>query len=104
MARAGAIVSPDAQKLAALWPAGNAEIEFRWAGTFDTTRDGLPRRAAESIDFPRTNNGSSRLGNKQASHRNQCSRGTLLRHWNKNAAVGRLPSAGSVRDDGCSRY
>jgi len=31
-----------AQKLAALWPAANTEIEFRWSGTFDTTRDGLP--------------------------------------------------------------
>jgi glycine/D-amino acid oxidase-like deaminating enzyme len=31
-----------AQKLAALWPAANTEIEFRWAGTFDTTSDGLP--------------------------------------------------------------
>jgi glycine/D-amino acid oxidase-like deaminating enzyme len=31
-----------AQKLAALWPASNVDIEFQWAGTFDTTRDGLP--------------------------------------------------------------
>lgn len=31
-----------AQRLSALWPAANADIEFRWAGTFDTTRDGLP--------------------------------------------------------------
>jgi glycine/D-amino acid oxidase-like deaminating enzyme len=31
-----------AQKLAALWPGANTEIEFRWSGTFDTTRDGLP--------------------------------------------------------------
>jgi glycine/D-amino acid oxidase-like deaminating enzyme len=31
-----------AQKLAALWPAANAEIEYRWSGTFDTTSDGLP--------------------------------------------------------------
>jgi glycine/D-amino acid oxidase-like deaminating enzyme len=31
-----------AQKLAALWPVANADIEFRWSGTFDTTRDGLP--------------------------------------------------------------
>jgi len=31
-----------AQRLAALWPAANTDIEFRWAGTFDTTRDGLP--------------------------------------------------------------
>ena len=30
------------QKLAALWPAANVEIEFRWSGTFDTTSDGLP--------------------------------------------------------------
>ncbi len=30
------------QKLAALWPAANLEIEFRWSGTFDTTSDGLP--------------------------------------------------------------
>jgi glycine/D-amino acid oxidase-like deaminating enzyme len=30
------------QRLAALWPAANTDIEFRWAGTFDTTRDGLP--------------------------------------------------------------
>jgi glycine/D-amino acid oxidase-like deaminating enzyme len=31
-----------AQKLAALWPSANTEIEFRWSGTFDTTDDGLP--------------------------------------------------------------
>jgi glycine/D-amino acid oxidase-like deaminating enzyme len=31
-----------ALRLAALWPAANTEIEFRWSGTFDTTRDGLP--------------------------------------------------------------
>jgi glycine/D-amino acid oxidase-like deaminating enzyme len=31
-----------AQRLAALWPVANADIEFRWAGTFDTTSDGLP--------------------------------------------------------------
>ena len=31
-----------AQKLAALWPAANTGVEFRWSGTFDTTRDGLP--------------------------------------------------------------
>jgi glycine/D-amino acid oxidase-like deaminating enzyme len=31
-----------AQRLAALWPVANTEIEFRWSGTFDTTRDGLP--------------------------------------------------------------
>jgi glycine/D-amino acid oxidase-like deaminating enzyme len=30
------------QKLAALWPPANSEIAFRWAGTFDTTSDGLP--------------------------------------------------------------
>jgi glycine/D-amino acid oxidase-like deaminating enzyme len=30
------------QKLAALWPVANTDIEFRWAGTFDTTSDGLP--------------------------------------------------------------
>lgn len=30
------------QKLAALWPPANLDIEFRWAGTFDTTSDGLP--------------------------------------------------------------
>ena len=30
------------QKLAALWPAARLDIEFRWSGTFDTTRDGLP--------------------------------------------------------------
>lgn len=30
------------QKLAALWPRADREIEFRWAGTFDTTADGLP--------------------------------------------------------------
>jgi glycine/D-amino acid oxidase-like deaminating enzyme len=29
-------------KLATLWPATDTEIEFHWAGTFDTTRDGLP--------------------------------------------------------------
>lgn len=29
-------------KLAALWPAAHLDIEFRWAGTFDTTSDGLP--------------------------------------------------------------
>ena len=26
----------------ALWPAASTGIEFNWAGTFDTTRDGLP--------------------------------------------------------------
>lgn len=31
-----------ARRLAALWPAANPHIEFRWAGTFDTTHDGLP--------------------------------------------------------------
>ena len=31
-----------AKKLAALWPLANTEIEFRWAGAFDTTSDGLP--------------------------------------------------------------
>ena len=31
-----------AQNLNALWPAANADMEFRWSGTFDTTRDGLP--------------------------------------------------------------
>jgi glycine/D-amino acid oxidase-like deaminating enzyme len=31
-----------AQRLAALWPAASRDIEFRWAGTFDTTQDGLP--------------------------------------------------------------
>ena len=30
------------QKLTALWPVPNTDIEFRWAGTFDTTSDGLP--------------------------------------------------------------
>ena len=31
-----------AERLAALWPIANTEIEFRWAGAFDTTSDGLP--------------------------------------------------------------
>jgi glycine/D-amino acid oxidase-like deaminating enzyme len=31
-----------AQKLAALWPRADTESQFRWAGTFDTTCDGLP--------------------------------------------------------------
>ncbi|MCK1514962.1 FAD-binding oxidoreductase [Bradyrhizobium sp. 190] len=31
-----------AQRLAALWPAARPDIEFRWAGTFGTTSDGLP--------------------------------------------------------------
>ena len=30
------------RRLAALWPSANLDIEFRWAGTFDTTTDGLP--------------------------------------------------------------
>ena len=30
------------QRLAALWPMANTDIEFSWAGTFDTTSDGLP--------------------------------------------------------------
>jgi glycine/D-amino acid oxidase-like deaminating enzyme len=31
-----------AQKLKTLWPIANADIEFRWSGTFDSTTDGLP--------------------------------------------------------------
>jgi glycine/D-amino acid oxidase-like deaminating enzyme len=31
-----------AQKLTALWPVAETNIEFRWSGTFDTTSDGLP--------------------------------------------------------------
>lgn len=31
-----------AERLVALWPAADIDIEFRWAGTFDTTSDGLP--------------------------------------------------------------
>lgn len=31
-----------ARQLAALWPAAIADVEYRWAGTFDTTSDGLP--------------------------------------------------------------
>jgi glycine/D-amino acid oxidase-like deaminating enzyme len=31
-----------AQQLTTLWPMANADIEFRWSGTFDTTTDGLP--------------------------------------------------------------
>ncbi|MEA2884769.1 MAG: hypothetical protein QOH32_4025 [Bradyrhizobium sp.] len=31
-----------AEKLAALWPRASGEIDYRWAGTFDTTPDGLP--------------------------------------------------------------
>lgn len=30
------------QKLKALWPPAKPDVEFRWAGTFDTTSDGLP--------------------------------------------------------------
>jgi glycine/D-amino acid oxidase-like deaminating enzyme len=30
------------EKLAALWPRAELDIGFRWSGTFDTTRDGLP--------------------------------------------------------------
>jgi glycine/D-amino acid oxidase-like deaminating enzyme len=30
------------QKLAALWPTANLDIEFRWSGAFDTTNDGMP--------------------------------------------------------------
>jgi glycine/D-amino acid oxidase-like deaminating enzyme len=30
------------RKLAALWPIAKSDIEFRWAGTFDRTDDGLP--------------------------------------------------------------
>jgi glycine/D-amino acid oxidase-like deaminating enzyme len=29
-------------RLTALWPTAKTDIEFRWAGTFVTTRDGLP--------------------------------------------------------------
>ncbi|HEU0082802.1 MAG TPA: FAD-dependent oxidoreductase [Bradyrhizobium sp.] len=31
-----------AEKLIALWPRARCEIAYRWAGTFDTTPDGLP--------------------------------------------------------------
>lgn len=31
-----------AKRLAALWPFAETEIDYRWAGTFDTTSDGLP--------------------------------------------------------------
>lgn len=31
-----------ADKLAALWPRAELDIEYRWSGTFDTTSDGLP--------------------------------------------------------------
>ena len=30
------------ERLTELWPAADPESEFQWAGTFDTTRDGLP--------------------------------------------------------------
>jgi glycine/D-amino acid oxidase-like deaminating enzyme len=30
------------EKLKALWPAAEARLDFRWSGTFDSTRDGLP--------------------------------------------------------------
>nr|WP_156164738.1 FAD-dependent oxidoreductase [Bradyrhizobium sp. LTSP885] len=30
------------KRLAALWPSAETEVEHRWAGTFDTTSDGLP--------------------------------------------------------------
>ncbi|SEI08348.1 FAD-dependent oxidoreductase [Tardiphaga sp. OK245] len=30
------------EKLASLWPRAELAIDYRWAGTFDTTRDGLP--------------------------------------------------------------
>ena len=30
------------EKLAALWPRAELDIDYRWAGTFDTTSDGLP--------------------------------------------------------------
>jgi glycine/D-amino acid oxidase-like deaminating enzyme len=30
------------EQLTALWPTAITDVEFRWAGTFDTTRDGLP--------------------------------------------------------------
>jgi glycine/D-amino acid oxidase-like deaminating enzyme len=30
------------EKLGALWPHANRDIAYRWAGTFDTTSDGLP--------------------------------------------------------------
>lgn len=51
----GEIIDPDArdalirakagalkEQLAALWPRAELAIDYRWAGTFDTTRDGLP--------------------------------------------------------------
>jgi glycine/D-amino acid oxidase-like deaminating enzyme len=31
-----------AKRLAALWPFAETEVDYRWAGTFDTTSDGLP--------------------------------------------------------------
>ena len=31
-----------AERLGALWPRANRAIAYRWAGTFDTTSDGLP--------------------------------------------------------------
>lgn len=31
-----------ARQLEALWPAAKPDVEYRWAGTFDTTSDGLP--------------------------------------------------------------
>jgi glycine/D-amino acid oxidase-like deaminating enzyme len=31
-----------AEKLRVLWPPANSDIAYRWAGTFDTTSDGLP--------------------------------------------------------------
>jgi glycine/D-amino acid oxidase-like deaminating enzyme len=31
-----------AERLGALWPRANRDIAYRWAGTFDTTSDGLP--------------------------------------------------------------
>jgi len=31
-----------AHRLEALWPAATPDVEYRWAGTFDTTSDGLP--------------------------------------------------------------
>jgi glycine/D-amino acid oxidase-like deaminating enzyme len=30
------------RKLAALWPRAELDIDYRWSGTFDTTKDGLP--------------------------------------------------------------
>ena len=31
-----------ADKLTALWPRAELDIDYRWSGTFDTTKDGLP--------------------------------------------------------------